>query len=61
MLKRYIGPNDEVRVVVAGTEIGVVKKGDAIAISEELAKSVEWSEDLWADDAPKPEAKKVNK
>ena len=63
MLKRYIGPDDEVRVVVAGTEIGFVKRGEAIAVSDEMAASVVWPEELWSDEAPAiPEAsKKVGK
>jgi hypothetical protein len=58
MLKRYIGPDDEVRVVVAGTEIGVVKKGEAIAISDDVANTVVWPDELWSDDKPKKDGSK---
>ena len=52
MLKRYIGPFDEVSVTVAGTEIGIVKRDEAIAIPDDLANSFEWAPELWADGAP---------
>lgn len=52
MLKRYIGPDEEVKLVVAGYEIGVVKKDEAIVIPDELAELVVWPEKLWADGAP---------
>lgn len=52
MLKRYVGPHDEVRVVVAGTELGFVKQGESIAVPDEVAASTEWPSELWQDGAP---------
>jgi hypothetical protein len=48
-LKRYIGPYESVRLMVAGEEIGIVNKGDSVVIPDEIADSVEWSDELWAD------------
>lgn len=52
MLKQYIGPYDEVRVVVAGIEVGRVKQGESLAIPDEVADSVTWPDTLWQDNAP---------
>lgn len=48
-LMRYIGPHPEVRVVVAGNEIGVVENGGSIVVPDELAGLTAWSEDHWED------------
>ena len=54
MLKQYIGPHDEVKVVIAGNEIGIVKQGESISVPDELAESVGWAETLWQDFKPAP-------
>ena len=51
MLKRYVGPDDEVKVVVAGTEIGNVKRGEAIAVPDDIAGLTVWPDTLWQDGA----------
>ena len=57
MLKRYIGPADEVTVSINGQDFGIVHKGDSIPVPDELANSVAWSDVLWDDGEP---AKKTN-
>ena len=52
MLKRYVGPYDEVQVYVAGNELGVVKKGEAIAVPDDVATLAEWPADHWQDGEP---------
>jgi hypothetical protein len=51
-LKRYVGPDSEVSVVVAGREMGIVKNGEAIVVPDELAELVVWQDQLWEDGAP---------
>jgi hypothetical protein len=48
MLKRYVGPLDEVFVSIAGNEFGIVKNGESLVVPNELAESVGWSEH-WED------------
>lgn len=43
-LMRYVGPYPEVRVLVAGNEIGTVEKDGSIVVPDELADQVSWSE-----------------
>lgn len=50
-LKRYIGPYESVRLMVAGHEIGIVEKGGSIVVPDELAELTEWQSDCWADGA----------
>jgi len=52
MLKTYIGPHDEVQVVIAGEDYGYVAHGETIVVDDDLANSVAWSEDLWQNGAP---------
>lgn len=58
MLKRYIGPIDEVSVTIAGQDYGVVKSGDAIPIPDDVADSVSWPESNWEDVKSKSRSKK---
>lgn len=58
MLKRYVGPDDEVRVVVAGTEIGNVRQGESIAVPDEIAELTVWPDTLWQDGDKKAASKK---
>lgn len=53
MLKRYIGPIDEVTVTIAGTDYGKVKSGEAIPIPDDVVDSVAWPESNWEDVKPK--------
>lgn len=46
-LMKYLGPFDEVRVSVAGQEVGVVAKGDFISVPDELEGQSEWQEEHW--------------
>lgn len=57
-LMRYVGPYPEVRVVVAGTEVGNVENGGSIVVPDELASQAEWSEH-WEDGSKAEEKKKV--
>ena len=50
-LKRYVGPHAEVSVRVAGVDYGIVKKGAAVSVPDELASQVEWPSKLWQDGA----------
>lgn len=52
MLKRYMGPESPVRVVIAGHDFGFVKTGEAIAVPDDLANSVAWPERNWASGTP---------
>ena len=54
MLKRYIGPADEVTVSINGQDFGIVHKGESIPVPDELANSVMWPEELWDDGETKP-------
>lgn len=56
-LMRYIGPHDEVKVLVAGNEIGNVVQGGAIVVPDDLAASVAWSDELWEDASADSSAK----
>jgi hypothetical protein len=58
MLMRYVGPDEAVRVVVAGTEIGVVKQGESIVVPDEIAESTVWPDTLWQDGTEKKTASK---
>lgn len=49
MLKRYIGPIDEVSVIIAGQDFGLVKTGQAIPVPDEIANSVSWGDANWED------------
>jgi hypothetical protein len=53
-LKKYVGPQEAVKLTVAGVEFGVVEKGGSVAVPDELANSVGWSADLWEDGAKAP-------
>lgn len=43
-LMRYVGPLEEARISIAGNDFGTVKPGEALAVPDELAESVGWSE-----------------
>jgi len=49
MLKRYIGSQPEVAVMIRGTSFGAVKTGEAIPIPDDIANSVAWPEANWED------------
>jgi hypothetical protein len=57
MLKRYIGHQSPVSIVLNGEDFGYVETGDSIAVPDELANSLSWPEDNWADGAAKAKAK----
>jgi hypothetical protein len=57
-LKRYIGPFPAVEVRVAGHDYGVVERGAAIAVPDELADQVIWQDENWEDGAAKAAAEK---
>ena len=52
MLKRYIGSIQEVSVVIAGKDYGVVNTGDSIPVPDDIAASVSWPETNWEDANP---------
>lgn len=52
MLKRYMGQESPVRVVIAGHDFGVVETGDAIAVPDDLVNAVAWPEANWSDGVP---------
>jgi len=54
MLKRYIGHQSPVSVVVGGQDFGYVETGDQIVVPDDLADSVTWPEENWADGDSKP-------
>lgn len=54
MLKRYIGPADEVTVSINGQDYGIVHNGESIPVPDELANSVSWPENLWDDGETTP-------
>ena len=53
MLKRYIGHQSPVSVVIGGEDFGYVETGEAIAVPDDLANSVVWPEENWEDGAAK--------
>ena len=53
MLKRYIGHQTPVSVVIGGEDFGFVETGEAIAVPDDLANSVIWPEENWEDGAAK--------
>jgi hypothetical protein len=53
MLKRYIGHQSPVEVVIGGENFGTVETGDQIVVPDDLADSISWSEDNWEDGAAK--------
>jgi hypothetical protein len=57
MLKRYIGHQSPVSVVLGGEDFGYVETGDSIAVPDDLANTLSWPEDNWADGAAKAKAK----
>jgi hypothetical protein len=57
MLKRYIGHQSPVSIVLNGEDFGYVETGDSIAVPDELANSLSWPEDNWADGAAKSSTK----
>lgn len=57
MLKRYIGHQSPVSVVVGGEDFGYVETGDSIVVPDDLANSVSWPEENWAAGAAKPRGK----
>lgn len=46
-LLKYLGPFDEVRVSVAGQEIGIVAKGQQISVPDEFEGQSEWQTENW--------------
>jgi len=52
MLKRYVGQFSPVTVVIAGEDFGLVETGDTIVVPDDLANSVAWAEENWADGTP---------
>lgn len=61
MLKRYIGPYDQVSVAVAGNDFGTVKNGEALVVPDVLAESVEWAPENWEDVKSTKKARKEAK
>jgi hypothetical protein len=57
MLKQYIGHQSPVSVILGGEDFGYVETGDSIVVPDDLANSLSWSEENWADGASKPKAK----
>lgn len=53
MLKRYVGHQSPVSVVIGGEDFGYVETGESIAVDDELAKTVVWPEENWEDGAAK--------
>lgn len=51
-LKTYIGPLAAVEVKIAGHQLGIVEKGTARFIPDDLVDLVEWPADHWRDGAP---------
>jgi len=49
MLKRYIGSQPEVEVIIRGTSFGALKTGEAIPVPDDIANSVSWPEANWED------------
>jgi len=61
-LYKYLGPYAEVRVSVAGTEVGTVAKDESISVPDELADLSEWPEEHWLRaDTPKASKKTEDK
>lgn len=66
MLKRYIGPDPEVSVTIAGYEVGTVKRDEFLAVPADLEGLTAWPETLWDDGPPadktddSPEATKLD-
>jgi hypothetical protein len=59
MLKTYIGPFAQgVEVVIAGVSYGILKPGDSLALSDEVANQVAWSDEIWQDETPVKNAEK---
>ena len=59
-LMRYTGPYDAVDVKVAGHELGIVERGESIAVPDDLAALTEWPPECWqpvVSDVPKPAPK----
>jgi hypothetical protein len=54
-LFKYIGPEAEVRLSVAGHEIGNCERGGSIVVPDELAELVVFPEEHW-----EPAGKKAN-
>ena len=61
MLKRYIGPLDEVTVIIQGQDVGTVGQGEAIPIPDELVDTVAWDNGLWEDGGKTPNDKNDTK
>jgi hypothetical protein len=57
MLKRYIGHQSPVSVILGGEDFGYVETGDSIAVPDDLANSLSWPEENWADGAAKAQSK----
>lgn len=56
-VKTYIGPHDEIELVIAGISYGLLKSGESRVIDDEIAESVAWPESLWQDGPLKKEKK----
>lgn len=59
MLKQYIGPFDEVEVIAFGKSYGNVKPGESVAIPDDVASQLAWSEEIWQDATAESEPPKV--
>lgn len=57
MLKRYVGHQSPVSVILGGEDFGYVETGDSIVVPDDLADALSWPEENWEDGAPKPKAK----
>lgn len=53
MLKLYIGHQSPVSVILGGEDFGYVETGDSIVVPDDLANSLSWPEENWADGAAK--------
>jgi hypothetical protein len=61
MLKRYIGHQSPVSVVLGGEDFGYVETGDSIAVPDDLANSLSWPEENWEAGAAKPKPRTAGK
>jgi hypothetical protein len=57
MLKRYIGHQSPVSIVLNGEDFGYVETGDSVAVPDDLANSLSWPEANWEDGAAKSSTK----
>lgn len=61
MLKRYIGHQSPVSVVLGGEDFGYVETGDSIVVPDDLAKTISWPDTNWEDGPSKADSKTKTK